>query len=181
MKILPTSVPTLARFVAMLALPLAMVVWLLCSAAAPALAKGAEALRKIDFSREIKTIFARRCFTCHNAEKHKGGLRLDRRDEASRGGESGRPFFPKAKSEVGTLIERITTSNPDEHMPPKGKPLSDAQIALLKAWVQQGAPWSDTSNEKHWAFVPPVRPKVPEVKKQKLAAQSHRPFRAGPP
>ncbi|MBI3417849.1 MAG: PSD1 domain-containing protein [Verrucomicrobia bacterium] len=120
--------------------------------------------RKIDFGREIKPILARRCVTCHNAEKHKGGLRLDRRDEAVRGGESGQPVFPTARSAVGTLIERITTSNPDEHMPPKGKPLTDAQIALLKSWVQQGAPWPDTSNEKHWAFIPPVRPKVPEVK-----------------
>ena len=57
-------------------------------------------------------------------------------------------------------------------MPPEGKPLSPEQIALVKSWVKQGAlsPADETPEEdpsKHWAFVKPIRPKLPTVRNRK--------------
>ena len=50
-----------------------------------------------------------------------------------------------------------------EMPPPKhGKPLSKTQIETLRLWVKQGAPW-----RKHWSFIPPERPRVPDVKDRK--------------
>src|SRR5262249_38394911 len=59
-----------------------------------------------------------------------------------------------------TLVERITSDEPSAHMPPpkSGKKLTPEQVALLKRWVEQGAPWS-----QHWAFVAPKRPPLPRV------------------
>src|SRR5205823_13531868 len=58
------------------------------------------------------------------------------------------------------LVERITHSDKSKVMPPAktGKTLSAEEIVLLKQWIEQGAPWED-----QWAFIPPVRPKLPKV------------------
>lgn len=53
-------------------------------------------------------------------------------------------------------------------MPPKGKRLTPEQIGLLRAWIDQGAPWPDEAGARvedpartHWAYQPLIRPKVP--------------------
>jgi hypothetical protein len=50
-------------------------------------------------------------------------------------------------------------------MPPKGGRLTGEQVALLKAWIDAGAPWPDdaVNEKKHWAYVKPVRPELPAV------------------
>ena len=60
------------------------------------------------------------------------------------------------------LFQRIHGEVPDHLMPPptaKTGPLSPDQIDTLRRWVDQGAKF-----ERHWAYVPPVRPTVPDVK-----------------
>src|SRR5262249_23489478 len=61
------------------------------------------------------------------------------------------------------LIKRITSDDPDEHMPPpdSGKVLRPEQIETLRRWVSEGAKY-----QAHWAFVAPRRPDVPAVKNQ---------------
>ena len=58
------------------------------------------------------------------------------------------------------LCERVLSADADEQMPPpdSNKMLTEAQKQLLKAWVEQGAPYA-----KHWSLVPPARPSLPEV------------------
>jgi hypothetical protein len=65
------------------------------------------------------------------------------------------------------LIKRITSENPDLHMPPikMNKQLSDQEVAMLKKWIQQGAKW-----EPYWVFVPPKKSEPPSVKQKKEAA-----------
>src|SRR6185312_14884912 len=48
----------------------------------------ASATAATDFNRDIKPILAERCYSCHGAEKHKSGLRLDRKADAMQGGDS---------------------------------------------------------------------------------------------
>src|SRR5581483_6516422 len=69
------------------------------------------------------------------------------------------------KLDESELVRRITSEDASEIMPPpeKGKPLSQAQIALLKRWVEQGAPWAS-----HWAFTAPRRPAVPVIPNAEL-------------
>ncbi len=127
--------------------------------------------RKVDFEKDVRPIFVRSCYSCHGPEEQEGGLRLDRRQDALAGGDSG-PVIVPHKSAQSRLI-RVVAGLDDElgPMPPEGEgtPLKKEEIALLRAWIDQGAPWPQQADQsrrqsKHWAFQPIVRPKPPRVK-----------------
>ncbi|MBI5801759.1 MAG: DUF1549 domain-containing protein [Verrucomicrobia bacterium] len=124
----------------------------------------ANAAAPADFAREVRPLLVKRCLACHDADHAKGGLRLDSRDAALKGGKSRRPTLVPGAPAKSELVARITTHDSDELMPPKGGALTPAQVALLKSWIAEGASWPADSAAKHWAFVPPVRPAVPAVK-----------------
>ena len=140
---------------------------LLMLAAATAWADDAQPV--VDFARDVKPILAERCFTCHGPEKQKNGLRLDLRETALRGGDSGKAI---AAGDVdGSLLIKLVSGGDEKRvMPSKGERLTGPQIAILKAWIQQGAVWPDEHagatavNVDHWAFKAPVRPAAPAVK-----------------
>jgi hypothetical protein len=122
----------------------------------------------VDFKRDIQPIFAEHCYECHGPEKHKGGLRLDRKTDALAGGDSGKVIIP-GKSAESLLITNVSGLDPENLMPPKGKgkPLGSNQVALLRAWIDAGAAWPDDAvapRPKHWAFEGPTRPALPRVK-----------------
>ena len=124
----------------------------------PAIA-GAE---KVDFNTQIQPILSENCYACHGPDEAKveGELRLDDRDLALKGGDSGKAIVPgdPAKS---LILKRINHADPDELMPPPEKKdrLKPEQVALIRQWIEEGAEWG-----VHWAFVPPLRPPLPEVK-----------------
>ncbi|MBI3849229.1 MAG: DUF1553 domain-containing protein [Verrucomicrobia bacterium] len=122
---------------------------------------------KVDFSREIRPIFESRCYECHGAQKQKSGLRLDRKSNAFRGGDSGKPAIVATKINDSPLIQKITSQDPDEMMPPKGERLSEKQVGLLQAWIEQGAAWPEEAEKKHWAYVKPTRPALPKIQNKK--------------
>lgn len=98
-------------------------------------------LANVTFDEHIKPIFEGACFKCHGAEKQKAGLRLDSRDAAAKGGEEG-VIFEVGKSADSMLVRNIARVGDEEHwMPPidKGKPLTLEQVALVRAWIDQGA------------------------------------------
>src|SRR5262245_33396530 len=98
----------------------------------------------VDFQRDIQPIFASRCLECHGEQKQKSGIRLDRKSGAFNAADSGKPAVVPGNVAESSLIQRITSTNPDEVMPPKGDRLSSQQVELLKRWVEQGAPWPET-------------------------------------
>ena len=119
--------------------------------------------RKVDYTRDIRPILADKCLSCHGPDdkQRKGKLRLDNRRDATAAAASGSPAIVPGKVEDSELYRRITSDDPEQRMPPvkSGKPLNPAEVARLKAWIEQGAEY-----QAHWAFIPPVRPKLPEVK-----------------
>lgn len=116
-----------------------------------------------DYFRDIKPILQERCFTCHGPSKSKANLRLDRKAEALKGGDSG-PVIVPGRSGESLLVERVSGSA-EARMPPKGEPLSPKQIELLKKWIDQGAAWPDETDPRksHWAFQPVRRPAPPSA------------------
>jgi mono/diheme cytochrome c family protein len=77
---------------------------------------------------------------CHGADSQESGLRLDSRAAMLKGGD----FGPAAVSGKGTqseLVRRITTTNPEQMMPPEGERLSKEEIAAITAWIDADAPW----------------------------------------
>jgi hypothetical protein len=122
----------------------------------------------VDFARDVRPVLQKHCFRCHGEKKQEGGLRLDLRSRALAGGDTAAAIVP-GKAE-GELLRRVTSRDEKLAMPPD-KPLADAEVATLRAWVEQGAKWPDELAGKepaaeHWAFRPPLRPEIPKTKKQ---------------
>jgi hypothetical protein len=112
------------------------------------------------FLEDVQPILVDHCGHCHGIDEgtRQGGLRLDVRDAALAGGDSGTAAIVPGKSDASEIVRRIRATDPDEVMPPphEKKPLTAAQKATLEAWIAAGA-----SYEPHWAFVAPVKPPVP--------------------
>jgi mono/diheme cytochrome c family protein len=132
------------------------------------------ATRKVDFAKDILPMFNERCSDCHGEKKQKSGYRLDAKDIAYKGGESGKAAIVPGKSGESRLIHLVAGLEQDAIMPPKGEKLTAEQIGLLRAWIDQGADWpeaySKVSPKEHWAYVPPVKPALPKVKNAKWPA-----------
>ncbi|MGH7134618.1 MAG: c-type cytochrome domain-containing protein, partial [Pirellulales bacterium] len=115
-----------------------------------------------DFQREVEPIFAEHCAECHgvDAAQRKSGLRLDLRESALAGGESGMPAVVPGDPDKSELVRRITAADPDELMPPPDfkRPLAAKEIETLKQWIRDGAKY-----ESHWAFTAPVKANPPEA------------------
>ncbi|HQU47157.1 MAG TPA: DUF1549 domain-containing protein, partial [Pirellulales bacterium] len=115
-----------------------------------------------DFQRDVEPIFAEHCAQCHGVDvaERKSGLRLDVRESALKGGESGTPAVVPGRPEQSELVRRISSTDADEVMPPPdhNKPLSAKEIETLKQWVLDGAKY-----ESHWAFTPPQQAPLPQV------------------
>jgi mono/diheme cytochrome c family protein len=136
--------------------------------------RGDDASPSVDYANDIKPILTRHCTSCHGAEKQKSGLRVDNPKLAIQGGDSG-PAIEPGKSADSLLFQAISGAEGVSVMPPQGQPrLKPEEIALIKAWIDQGAkvPQEDpgaaekTTQQKganHWAFRPIVRPAVPKV------------------
>lgn len=136
---------------------------LLSAVLIPGSARAAARAGGVDFGREIRPILSDNCFACHGPDENtrKAGLRLDLRSGALAPRKNGRQAVVPGDPDRSTLIARITTSDPDDVMPPPktGKKLTPEQVQKLRDWIAAGAEWPE-----HWAFVPPQRPEPPAVK-----------------
>jgi Protein of unknown function (DUF1553)/Protein of unknown function (DUF1549)/Concanavalin A-like lectin/glucanases superfamily/Planctomycete cytochrome C len=126
---------------------------------APVLAFGADA---VSYNRDIRPILAEHCYHCHGPDpgSRKEGIRFDREEGFFGDRDGSGPTVVKGHPEKSPLIERITSTDPDEIMPPpkEKKPMKPADIALIQKWIAQGAQW-----QPHWAFIKPERPPVPNT------------------
>lgn len=128
------------------------------------------------FETTVRPVLATRCFQCHGPQAQLGGLRLDSRAAALKGGTSGPSLVP-GHPEQSLLIKAIHYDGKLK-MPPPGK-LADSEIKVLAEWIREGAQWpiagakGSAPNAQHptpntlgplWAFQPLTKPKVPAVK-----------------
>jgi cytochrome c553 len=158
---------TLAAFVLLLAWPI--------SARA-----GAPASDAADFfETKVRPLLDAQCLRCHGPEKQKAGLRLDSREAALKGGDSG-PAMKPGDPEASRIVEAIRYDG-DVRMPPKRK-LEPAEIAVLTDWIKAGAPWPEprepprpaattdsgftvsAEDRAFWSFQPIADPPLPSVR-----------------
>lgn len=92
----------------------------------------------------IKPIFERSCLKCHGPEKRKGGLRLDQKRYAMKGGESG-PTAIVPGNAAASIVFMSCSAAPDDDdvMPPRGKLLALSEVETIKRWLDQGADWPE--------------------------------------
>lgn len=98
--------------------------------------------RPVDFERDVRPILEARCFSCHGAETSEAGLRLDLESRLRKGGDSGEPAVLPGQGETSYLVRLVAGAEPERAMPPDEEPLSDEQIGILRAWIDQGAAWT---------------------------------------
>ena len=119
------------------------------------------AAEKVSFNRDIRPIFSDTCFQCHGPDeaKRKSGVRFDVRESAvSRAEKSGDVPIVPGKPEASEVMNRLTSTDPDELMPPAKlhKNLTPQQIETVRRWIADGAEY-----EGHWAFIKPDRMEPP--------------------
>jgi mono/diheme cytochrome c family protein len=124
----------------------------------------------VDYVREVKPVLAQHCYRCHGASQQKGGLRADTAAFLRTGGDTG-PAFVAGKSAESIVVQSVLGAHDDiSRMPYKKPPLSDAQIATLRTWIDEGAlaPANEEPEKNlHWAFVAPQRPAIPSIENPK--------------
>ncbi|WP_165246455.1 DUF1553 domain-containing protein [Paludisphaera soli] len=124
----------------------------------------------VDFVRDVRPILQQRCDSCHGAKKQKGGLRLDVKSEAFRGGDAYGPAVVPGDAAESPLVQLVEAEDADSRMPASSEPLPAAEIATLRAWIEQGAVWPDgvdlaklEDRLDHWSFKPVSPPTVAQV------------------
>ena len=125
---------------------------------------GLEAKDQISYNFHVRPILSDNCFACHgpDANKRESDLRLDTEEgayAALKDNPAAHAIVP-GDPQASEVVLRILSSDPSEKMPPPSSnlTLTEAEIDILKKWVEQGAIY-----EPHWAFVPPVRVSLPKV------------------
>ncbi len=137
------------------------VVLLLASSQSPA--------TEVDFARDVRPIFADKCYACHGpdaaqregGDAESGGLHFDTKQGAF--ADLGGVFaIVPHQPESSELVRRIHAADPDQVMPPADhpKPLTPREKQILTDWIRQGAVWQD-----HWAYIPPIRHPSPDVQR----------------
>src|SRR5262249_48073155 len=116
------------------------------------------------YEKQVRPLFASRCVGCHGEKRRQAGLDLRSRAGMLQGGESGPALVPGSADR--SLLYRLASRR---EMPPrKGGHLTDAELALVRRWIDAGAPvpaeaspGRATQGPLFWSFRKPVRPPVP--------------------
>lgn len=118
------------------------------------------------YNQDIRPILSENCFACHGADSasRKGGLRLDRFDDAIAARKDSKPAIVPGKPDESEVVARIFAKDEDDVMPPTKthKVLRPEQKEMLKRWIADGAKY-----QEHWSLIAPKRPEVPQVKNKR--------------
>ena len=101
---------------------------------------GRDASGPVDFARDLEPLFKEQCVVCHNAILAQGGLRLDSRVMALRGGLSGPALVP-GRGQSSLLVKRLLGTDSGLRMPQNMEPWSAERIGLVQRWIDEGALW----------------------------------------
>ena len=120
---------------------------------------------EVDFSRQIRPLLAKQCFSCHGPDKQESGVALHDFARATSEADSGQKAIVPGNIDASEILKRIASDDPSHRMPPEGPGLSKQQTELIRKWIQSGAEYRE-----HWAFLPLSDPKPPLAKPQFAAS-----------
>jgi len=121
----------------------------------------------VDFDQHVRPILAAKCHSCHGEKQQQAGLRLDKRQNALRGGDYG-PVIVRGNGAESKLIKKLVSGDGGMQMPPTGA-LEAEQIGVLRAWIDQGAVFGDVAFE----VTKPRKPVDPKVRELIQAVRKH--------
>jgi len=123
----------------------------------------------VDFDKHVRPLLAANCHSCHGEKQQQAGLRLDKRQNALRGGDYG-PVIVRGNGAESKLIKKLVSGDGGMQMPPAGA-LEAEQIGVLRAWIDQGAEFGDVAFE----VAKPRKPVDPKVRELIQAVRQHDP------
>jgi WD40 repeat protein len=108
-------------------------------ALSPCLAAGSDPT----YWQDIRPLLRRNCTVCHSARNLgeldvSGGRALDSYQAIRKG--ANRPLLKPGNSDRSLIVRMVTSTNPDRRMPLGAAPLAPESIALLRRWIDAGAP-----------------------------------------
>ena len=115
---------------------------------------------QVAFARDILPILSQKCVLCHGPDEQESGLRLDTEIGSRSECDSGAHAIVPGDTDSSELLRRVSSSDPDERMPPDGDPLTPGEIKLLRNWISNGGRY-----ETHWAYRP-IEDSVPPARKE---------------
>ncbi len=131
--------------------------------------------QSVDFAGQVQPILNSSCVPCHHGAKGSGGLALDSPQAVAQGGQSGAAIL-RGDASGSLLYQRISSADASFRMPLGGKALPPDTIALIRAWIANGAPGLPEATRpaaavpnrsaSHWAYVAPSRPAIPAIHNQ---------------
>ena len=131
----------------------------------------------VDFLRDVYPIFQAHCIKCHGPAKQKGKLRLDQRDGIFGAG-SREGVVAAGDADASLLVDLVSLPADDlDIMPAEGDPLTADQIALLRRWITEGAPFSEPPKEEvepDPLALPPITPEQAAERDRAVAALAAR-------
>jgi len=130
------------------------------------------------FVKEIQPLLRKHCYACHGHDHQEGGLRLDQRAVAQRGGENGKVIVPGKSADSLVYLLAAGKDAEGRVMPPEGEglPVALADAALLAQWIDSGADWPDGVDPRYeintdlWSLQPVTRPQLPKPADQNWIA-----------
>jgi ankyrin repeat protein len=140
--------------------------WLTAAALATTVAAlsgptSAQAPAAVDFARDVQPLLRANCYSCHGETLQSGNFRLDRRRDSlpNRVGANGARVVP-GNSAGSRLFQRVSGSSAGLQMPPSGAMRAE-DVALIKAWIDQGAEWPDALDGEQPS--PPRNPRADQL------------------
>jgi len=134
-----------------------------------------------DFVKEVRPILERSCIRCHGPEKQKSSYRLDIREIAIKGGDSGKAAIVPHNAKASALIRYVNGEDEEIFMPPKNSEVSQLtapEVKVLRDWIDAGPSWPDAlaggaETKTHWSLTPLVKPAVPSNQGNPIDAFIH--------
>jgi cytochrome c/WD40 domain-containing protein len=123
------------------------------------------ATSSISFTRDIAAIFVEKCIACHGPKNAESEYRLDSYEQLRKVGASGEPPIVPGKPDSSLLYRLVNSGDKEERMPQEGKALATEQIAVLRRWIESGAPFDGPSESAPLQSILPRRnhPAPPSV------------------
>lgn len=109
---------------------------------------------KLDFAHDVVPILKAHCAKCHTNGTYKGGLSFDTREAILKS----KTVVP-GKSAESELLKRVLSKDKETRMPASGEPLTEKEIGILNAWVDEGLSWEPGFSFKPSVYVAPIKPR----------------------
>jgi Protein of unknown function (DUF1549)/Protein of unknown function (DUF1553)/Planctomycete cytochrome C len=130
---------------------------------------------RIDFNTQIRPILTKNCLLCHgfDVSTREADLRLDIFEGATAPRGEGEPIpIVPGDANASELIRRVSTTDPDDHMPPGERvPLTADEISLLRHWINEGAAY-----DQQWSWKPLRNPPTPTIDDPRYAHWTNNPI-----